>query len=204
MRRDSWRSVPTMWRPPSSRTSSPSALHDAFVPLRRARRTPRARPRGSRFCSLNSSFASISGLPPRMMSVPRPAMLVETVIAPLRPACATTYASFSWCFAFRTLCGILFFLRMRAIAPLFSTLVVPTRTGWPFSCVLEDLVDDRGELLALGLVDEVFVVVADDRLVRRDDDDVELVGAVELVGLGVGRAGHARRASCRGGRGSGT
>ena len=41
---------------------------------------------------------------------------------------------------------------------LFSTLVVPTRTGWPVLVVLEDLVDDRGELLALGLVDEVLVV----------------------------------------------
>src|SRR6266404_8032546 len=30
-----------------------------------------------------------SGLPPSRMSVPRPAMLVATVTAPLRPACAT-------------------------------------------------------------------------------------------------------------------
>ena len=89
------------------------------------------------------------------------------------------------------------------MAPLFSTLVVPTRIGLPELVLLEDLVDDRGELLALGLVDEVLVVDADDRLVRRDDDDVELVRAVELGGLGVGGAGHARRASCRGGRGSG-
>ena len=88
-------------------------------------------------------------------------------------------------------------------ASLFSTLVVPTSTGCPRSWYSIDLVDDRGELLALGLVDEVFVVGADDGLVGRDDDDVELVGAVELGGLGVGRAGHARRASCRGGRGSG-
>ena len=39
------------------------------------------------------SFAMNSGLPPSRMSVPRPAMLVETVTAPLRPACATIYAS---------------------------------------------------------------------------------------------------------------
>ena len=51
-----------------------------------------------------------------MMSVPRPAMFVETVIAPLRPACATTYASLSWCLALRTACGIFFFFRMRAMA----------------------------------------------------------------------------------------
>ena len=90
------------------------------------------------------------------------------------------------------------------MAPLFSTLVVPTRTGCPRSWYSSDLVDDRVELLALGLVDEVLVVGADDRLVRRDRDDVELVDLVELCGLGVGGAGHARRASCRGGRGSGT
>ncbi len=33
MRRDSWRSVPRMCRPPSPRTSSPSALHDRVVLL---------------------------------------------------------------------------------------------------------------------------------------------------------------------------
>jgi hypothetical protein len=61
-------------------------------------------------------------------------MLVETVIAPLRPACATIVASFSWCLALRTLCLTPFFWRMRAMAPLFSTLVVPTRIGCPSSC----------------------------------------------------------------------
>ncbi len=56
---------------------------------------------------------------------------------------------------------------------------------------LGDLVGDRQKLLALGLVDEVLVVEAGDGLVRRDDDDVELVGLVELGRLGVGGAGHA-------------
>jgi hypothetical protein len=41
----------------------------------------------------NDSAASPSGLPPSKMSVPRPAMLVEMVTAPLRPAWATTSAS---------------------------------------------------------------------------------------------------------------
>jgi hypothetical protein len=45
------------------------------------------------------------------------------------------------------------------MASLFSTLVVPTRMGWPRSWLLEDLGDDRRELLALGLVDEVVVVL---------------------------------------------
>ena len=56
---------------------------------------------------------------------------------------------------------------------------------------LDDLVGHRVELLALGDVDDVLVVVADHRHVRRDDDDVELVDLVELAGLGVGRARHA-------------
>ena len=37
--------------------------------------------------------AMASGLPPRMMSVPRPAMFVAMVTAPLRPAWATISAS---------------------------------------------------------------------------------------------------------------
>ena len=47
-----------------------------------------------------------SGLPPRMMSVPRPAMLVAIVTAPRRPAWATISASRSWYLAFKTWCGI--------------------------------------------------------------------------------------------------
>lgn len=35
------------------------------------------------------TLAMYSGLPPSRMSVPRPAMLVEMVTAPLRPLCAT-------------------------------------------------------------------------------------------------------------------
>ena len=132
MRRDSWRSVPRMWSPPSLRTSSPSALHASSCFSTRAAKSAGSAS-GSRPFSRNSSFAIISAFPPRTMSVPRPAMLVLTVIAPLRPACATTKASRSWCFALRTACGIFFFLRSIAIALLFSTLVVPTRTGCPFS-----------------------------------------------------------------------
>ena len=39
-----------------------------------------------------------SGLPPRRMSVPRPAMLVAMVTAPLRPDCATISDS-RWTFS---------------------------------------------------------------------------------------------------------
>ena len=66
-----------------------------------------------------------------MMSVPRPAMLVEMVTAPLRPACATMKASRSCCLAFRTLCGMPFLRSSDATTSDFSTLTVPTSTGWP-------------------------------------------------------------------------
>ena len=48
------------------------------------------------------------------MSVPRPAMLVETVTAPSWPARETISASCSWNFALRTECGIFARLSMRA------------------------------------------------------------------------------------------
>ena len=55
-----------------------------------------------------------------------------------------------------------------------------------------DLLDDRLELLALGPVHDVRVLDPDERAVRRDDEDLELVDLVELGGLGLGGAGHAR------------
>ena len=55
-----------------------------------------------------------------------------------------------------------------------------------------DLLDHGVVLLALGLVDEVLAVVADDRTVRGDHHHVQLVDAPELRSLGLGRTGHAR------------
>ncbi len=63
--------------------------------------------------------------------------------------------------------------------------------GAPLLVLLHDLADDGRELLALRLVDHVVAVFADQRLVRRDHRHVELVGARELLRLGLGRAGHA-------------
>ena len=54
-----------------------------------------------------------------------------------------------------------------------------------------DVFDDLGELGLLVLVDEVGLVLADHRLVRRDRHDAELVGRHELGRLGLGGAGHA-------------
>ena len=58
-------------------------------------------------------------------------MFVATVTAPLRPAIATTAASRSCSFAFSTLCGTPAFFSLALRSSDFSTLVVPTRTGWP-------------------------------------------------------------------------
>ena len=67
------------------------------------------------------------------MSVPRPAMLVATVIAPRLPASAMMLASCSWNFAFSTLCGMRRLVNCLDRYSERSTLVVPIRTGWPFS-----------------------------------------------------------------------
>ena len=67
------------------------------------------------------------------MSVPRPAMFVAMVTAPLRPAWATISASRSCCLALSTLCLMPFRLNMPAIFSDFSIEMVPTSTGWPRS-----------------------------------------------------------------------
>ena len=70
-----------------------------------------------------------------MMSVPRPAMLVATVTAPLWPASATIFASLSCCLALSTVCGTpCAASAARTSSSDFSTETVPTSTGWPFSC----------------------------------------------------------------------
>jgi hypothetical protein len=55
---------------------------------------------------------------------------------------------------------------------------------------LDDLVDQRVELGRLVAVDEVGEVLADHLAMGRDRDDLELVDLVQLLGLGHRRAGH--------------
>jgi len=55
-----------------------------------------------------------------------------------------------------------------------------------------DLLDDGLVLVAAGLEDGVVAVDADAGLVRRDDDDGQLVDLEKLGGFGLGCAGHAR------------
>ena len=83
----------------------------------------------------SSAAAMNSGLPPSMMSVPRPAMLVATVTAPLRPGLGDDLR------LPLVLLGVQHLVRDAALARAcaerfsdFSTLMVPTSTGWPFSC----------------------------------------------------------------------
>ena len=67
--------------------------------------------------------------------MPRPAMLVAIVTAPDRPAWATMPDSFSWNLALRTSCLMPRRLSIVASISDFSTLIVPTRTGRPASCI---------------------------------------------------------------------
>ena len=75
-----------------------------------------------------------SALPPSRMSVPRPAMLVAIVTAPLRPACATISASCAWYLAFSTMCLMPRLLSIVESRSDFSIETVPTSTGRPFCC----------------------------------------------------------------------
>ena len=132
----------------------------------RGGRSRRTRSSSTNFSSPLGSLSAISsasvccramnsGLPPRRMSVPRPAMLVAIVTAPLRPAWATISASCSWYFAFRTTCLMPRRFRSLDSRSDFSIETVPTSTGRPRLLLLDDVVDDRVELLALGPVDHV-------------------------------------------------
>ena len=123
--------------------------------------------------------------------MPRPAMLVAMVTAPLRPAWATIGASFSWNLALSTSCLMPRRLSISARTSLFSTLVVPTSTGRPAS-----VISTISSMSALNLAFSVRNtrsggVLADHRPVGRDRDHVEAVDLVELLLLGHRRTGHA-------------
>ena len=63
--------------------------------------------------------------------------------------------------------------------------------GLALRVALDEVLDDGVELGVLGAVDDVGLVEADARLVRRDRHRLQVVGVGELGGLGGGRAGHA-------------
>ncbi len=132
-----------------------------------------------------------SALPPSRMSVPRPAMFVAIVTAPFRPAWATISASCAWYFAFSTTCLHAAPLehRREALRLLDGDRADQHRAA---RCLLlDDVRDDGVVLLALGPVDDVRLLEPQQRPVRRDHHHVEVVDLPELLGLGLGRAGHA-------------
>ena len=141
--------------------------------------------------SLSTSWrARPSGLPPSMMSTPRPAMFVATVTALSRPAWATICASRVCCLALSTSWGMPRWLQLagQVLALLDADRADEHRLAGLVA--LGDVLDDGVELGDLALVDEVGLVDAADRLVGRDRHDAELVGVHQLGGLGGGRAGH--------------
>ena len=146
--------------------------------------------------------AMMSGLPPSTMSVPRPAMLVATVTAPGRPASAMI-----WRFLLVEL-RVEHGVRDAALGELLGQVLRALDAGGTdqdrlaLLVPLDDVVDDGVELGLLRLVDQVGLVVADHRLVRRDRDHAEAVDLVQLGGLGLGGTGHARQLARRGGSSS--
>ena len=130
-------------------------------------------------------------MPPSMMSVPRPAMFVATVTAPLRPACAMIAASFSWYFAFKHLVRDAA-AQQHAGQQLGLLDADGADQNWLALLVaLGDVVDDRVELRLLRLEHDVALVDADRVAVGRDRHHAELVDLVELGGLGARRTRHA-------------
>ena len=118
-------------------------------------------------------------------------MFVAIVTAPSWPASSMISASRSCCFAFRTLCGM-----PAARQQLREVLGGLDRDradedGLALLVALLDVLDDRVELRFLRLEDEVVLVVARDRHVGRDLDDVQAVDLDELLLLRLRRAGHA-------------
>ncbi|MCH9617790.1 MAG: hypothetical protein SP1CHLAM9_11100 [Chlamydiia bacterium] len=69
-----------------------------------------------------------------LISVPRPAILVATVIASFLPAKEMISASLAWFFAFKTVCFSPSPFRMREIFSEISTDSVPIRIGCPVLC----------------------------------------------------------------------
>jgi hypothetical protein len=96
------------------------------------------------------------------------------------------------------LLGVQHLVRDLALRKRFSRLssevsmeAVPTSAGWPrfTQSLMSSMM--ASNFSSLGQVDQVTAVVADHRLVGRNDHDLETVDLLELEGLGIGRAGHA-------------
>ena len=140
----------------------------------------------------SSSASSASRLPPSTMSVPRPAMLVAMVTVP-GPAGLDDDLRLAL-----VLLGVQHLVRNLVLLQQARQELRRLDRGradqhrLPALMAVLDVLDDRLELVFLRQVHEIRRVLADHRPVRRDHHDLEAVDLLELVGLGVGRAGHAR------------
>ena len=121
---------------------------------------------------------------PSLMSTPRPAMLVAIVTAPGWPGALDDVGLALVVLGVQHLVG-------DALAPeqLAQVLRHLDRDGADQHRLADlvavvDVVDHGGELLLLGLEDQVVLVVAGDGHVGRDRHDLEAVDLVELGGLG--------------------
>ena len=83
--------------------------------------------------SFTTASWSFSSAPPSLMSVPRPAICVETVTRPMSPASAMIRASSASFFALSTFTSMSYSRRASANASDSATSWVPTSTGWPVS-----------------------------------------------------------------------
>ena len=172
MRRDSWRSVPMMYRPPASMTFSRSSSTSR---LDGCGRTCREALVVVRVAGLEAELGQLervrcSALPPSLMSTPRPAMLVAIVTAPGWPASATISPSRSACsgLALSTVCGMPRLLERwrEQLGDLDRDRA--DEHGLAGRVALGDLALDGRPLAVLGLVDLVVLVRADHRPVGRD------------------------------------
>ena len=135
--------------------------------------------------------ASTSSEPPSTMSVPRPAMLVAMVTAPGRPAWAMICASRSCCLALSTSCAM---PALRAGAGQHarrfrSRWCRPAPAGRARAVL--DVVDHRRVNLPSRLRNTRSECPCGPSAVGRDHHHFQAVDALEFVGFGVGRAGHA-------------
>ena len=128
------------------------------------------------------------------MSVPRPAMFVEIVTAPRAPARAMTSASIASFLAFSTW-QVTPAARSRSASRSDSSTVSVPDQHRPARCMgPPDLFDDRAFLGVPMGEDDVRMIDADHRPVRRHDDHLEAVELSQFLGGGLRRAGHATQA----------
>ncbi len=158
MRRDSWRSVPMMWSPPSATTRSCSGKVAFLASSSAACLASAGAVAGSSPFFDRIALARKSGLPPSRMSVPRPAMLVAMVTRALATGLRHDLGLALVVLRVQHLMG-----DAAPLEELGEPLGLldrhgPDQHGLPLAVALHDLVRDRVELLPLGLVHDVGVI----------------------------------------------